>query len=203
MEIPCKVALKSTSNRSDIADYIIKNTNVENFDEEGFVITAIVQYGGILHDEHFVALNGEDFDAMDTSSQQLITRPLDIIDTFHALLRGERPVWMTTNERLSTQSTDFFVNGIALPALCTRPIDVVYLHNMLTAKCKVQMPEPTEWTQKLELSVNGLQYPMDMCFPSHIDILHGPLCCRCTSFLHHQDDDRSRHCFAEIPPEPS
>jgi hypothetical protein len=174
MEIPCKVTIKSTSDRSNIAEYIVRNTNVVNFDEKGFVITAIVQYGGILNDKHFVALNGEDFDALDTSSQQLITRPIDFIDTFHALLRGDRPDWMTPNERLSDQTTEFFVNDVALPALCTRPVDVVYLHNMLTRTCKLQMPEPTEWTQQLNLIVNDLQYPMDMCFPSHNEILHGP-----------------------------
>ena len=81
---------------------------------------------------------------------------------------------MTPNERLSDQTTEFFVNDVALPALCTRPVDVVYLHNMLTRTCKLQMPEPTEWTQQLNLIVNDLQYPMDMCFPSHNEILQGP-----------------------------
>ena len=174
MEIPCKVTVKSTSNQTNIADYIVRNTNVVNFDKKGFVITAIVQYGGILNDEHFMALNGDDFDAMDTSSQQFITSPVDFNDTFDALLRRHRPDWMTPNERLSDQSTDFFVNGVALPAMCTRPVDVVYLHNMLTTTCKLQMPEPTEWTENLKLRVNNLQYPMDMCFPSHNEILHGP-----------------------------
>jgi hypothetical protein len=103
-----------------------------------------VQYGGILHDEHFVALNGEDFDSMDASMQQLISHPLDLIGTFRALLQGLRPDWMDGNERLSTHSTDFFVNGVSIPTVCTRPIDLVNLNNMLTAECKVQMPEPMD-----------------------------------------------------------
>jgi hypothetical protein len=174
MEIPCYVTFKSTTSRTDIAEYIVEHTNVENFDAVGFTVAAIVQFGGILHDDHFVALNGEDFDSMDASTQQLITRPLDFIDTFRALLQGARPDWMDANERLSTQSTDFSVNGVSLPALCTRPIDLVKLNNMLTAKCKVQMPEPIEWTQKLTININDLQFPMDTCFPSHNETLHGP-----------------------------
>ena len=111
---------------------------------------------------------------MDASTQQLITRPLDSIDTFRALLQGARPDWMDANERLSTHSTDFSVNGVSLHAMCTRPIDLVKLNNMLTAECKVQMPEPVEWTQKLTIHMNDLQFPMDTCFPSHNGTLHGP-----------------------------
>jgi hypothetical protein len=174
MEISCDVTFKSPTSRTDIAEYIVEHTNMKNLDTVGFTVAAIVQYGGILHGDHFVALNGEDFDSMDASTQQLITRPLDSIDTFRALLQEDRPDWMGANKRLSTQSTDFSVNGVSLPALCTRPIDLVNLNNMLTAQCKVQMPEPTEWMQKLTINTNDLQFPMDTCFPSHNETLHGP-----------------------------
>jgi hypothetical protein len=174
MEIPCGVTFKCATSRTDIADYIVQHIDVENFDVMAFTVAATVQYGGIPHDDHFVALNGEDFDSMDASTQQLITRPLDFIDTFRALLQGARPDWMDANERLSTHSTDFSVNGVSLHAMCTRPIDLVKLNNMLTAECKVQMPEPVEWTQKLTIHMNDLQFPMDTCFPSHNGTLHGP-----------------------------
>jgi hypothetical protein len=174
MEIPCDVTFKCTTSRTDIADYIVHHTNVENFDVVGFIVAAIVQFGGILHDDHFVAPNGEDFDSMDASTQQLITHILDFIDTFRALLQGAHPDWMDANEWLSTHSIDFSVNGVSLPALCTRPIDLVNLNNMLTAECKVQMPELIDCTQKLTINMNDIQFPMDTCFPSHNDTLHGP-----------------------------
>jgi hypothetical protein len=174
MEIPCGVTFKCATSRTDIADYIVQHIDVENFDVMAFTVAATVQYGGIPHDDHFVALNGEDFDSMDASMQQLITHRLDFADTFRALRQGLRLDWMDGNGRLSTQSTDFSVNGVSLPTLCTRPIDLVNLNNMLTAECKVQMPEPKDWAQKLTLNMNDLQFPMDTCFPSHVGILHDP-----------------------------
>ena len=101
MEIPCGVTFKCATSRTDIADYIVQHIDVENFDVMAFTVAATVQYGGIPHDDHFVALNGEDFDSMDASMQQLITHRLDFVDTFRALRQGLRLDWMDGNGRAS------------------------------------------------------------------------------------------------------
>jgi hypothetical protein len=174
VEIPCDVTFKCATLRTNIIDYIVQHTNVKNFDVVAFTVTATVQYGDILCEDHFMALNGGDFDSMDASMQWLITDPLDLIDTFRDVLQGLRSSWMDGNERLSTHSTNFSVNGVSPPTLCTRPIDLVTLNTMLTSACNVQMPELTDWTRKLTRSPNNLRFPMDTCFPSNVGMLHDP-----------------------------
>ena len=51
-------------------------------------------------------------------------------------------------------------------------MDLVNLTAKLTAGCTVKMPETTDWTHKLALRLNDMQFPMGTCFPSNLGVRH-------------------------------
>ena len=51
-------------------------------------------------------------------------------------------------------------------------MDLVTLTAKLTTGCTEKMPEFTDWTQKLALRPNDMQFPTDTCFPSNFGTRH-------------------------------
>ena len=72
---------------------------------------------------------------------------------------AQRPSWMLDNERLSDLSVHFSVNGLALPAICPYPLDLIKLTDKLTKGCVIAMPDMTKWPRKLTLQLNAMDFP--------------------------------------------
>jgi hypothetical protein len=73
---------------------------------------------------------------------------------------------MLENGRMSDKSVHFYINGLALLAICTHRLDLIQLIDTLTAGYNIEMPDIAKWPNTLSLQLNDMEFPTGMCYPS-------------------------------------
>ena len=164
MEVDCKLIPLGTDHHSLVRIGVNTHSRLTASLGADFEVTAVMHYGGVIHEGHFTSMWNGTVNSKFTDMQHLNQDPICLVDTFRDTSMNIRPVWMANCERLTDHSVIFSIDGLTLADVCTNPEDMFALVNQLHDCFRIQMPEEDELWINVTIHRDYMFFPHDRCY---------------------------------------